>query len=80
MMNYKKFFSIFVLDIVDLIWSPGNVSEEDLSMTLSALSIEIDLGLIYGGIDVGNHHHLVSMVKLLYLKYLSQSFEIFLLL
>lgn len=44
-------------------WQSVRENLEDISTALAALTTEIDIAVIYGGLDEGRKHHLISMVN-----------------
>lgn len=45
-------------------WQNTCESADDISATLAAITIELDIGVLYRGIDQGNRHRLISVVCL----------------
>ena len=45
-------------------WETASECVEHISATLEVLGTEIDLGVMFEGLDTGHKHSLVSMVRL----------------
>lgn len=45
-------------------WQNGRESFEDISATVDAIDVALDVGVIYCGLDKGFQHRLVSVVSL----------------
>lgn len=44
-------------------WQNGRESFEDISATVDAMDVALDVGVIYRGLDEGFQHRLVSVVS-----------------
>lgn len=44
-------------------WQNGRESFEDISVTVDAIDVDVDIGVVYRGLDEGSQHHLVSVVS-----------------
>lgn len=44
-------------------WQNGRESFEDITATVDAIDVALDVGVIYCGLDKGFHHRLVSVVS-----------------
>ncbi len=44
-------------------WQNGRESFEDISVTVDAIDVAMDIGVVYRGIDEGSRHQLISVVS-----------------
>ena len=51
------------LVVAVLVWRTALESVDNISYTLKALTTEIDMGIMFEGLDPGHKHSLVSMVS-----------------
>ena len=52
-------------------WRNGRESVEDISATVDAMDVALDVGVIYRGLDEGFRHRLVSVVSSYHLGFKS---------
>lgn len=45
-------------------WQNGRESFEDISVTVDAIDVDMDIGVVYRGLDEGSRHRLVSVVSI----------------
>jgi ubiquitin C-terminal hydrolase len=43
-------------------WQNGRESFEDISVTVDAIDVSMDVGVVYRGLDEGSKHQLISVV------------------
>lgn len=58
---FGGFFDLVLQTVLG--WQNGRESFEDISVTVDAIDVSMDIGVVYRGLDGGSRHRLVSVVS-----------------
>ena len=67
LLKFDKFGSNFIVSTAVLGWQNCRESFEDISATMDAIAVDMDVGIVYCGLDSGFRHRLVSVVGIFFI-------------